>query len=80
MLLNLDLSKKKISFFNPFPNDTFQDSFKLKEYADDNSKLNENGKKISKRVENTVGKGEITRHEQFLLFPKCFQKSCTADT
>ena len=30
----------------------------------------------SKRVENTVGKGEIACYEQFLLFPKCFQKAC----
>ena len=29
-----------------------------------------------KQVENTVGKGEITRYEQFLLFPQCFQKAC----
>ena len=28
-----------------------------------------------KRVENTVGKGEIARYEQFLLFPQCFQKT-----
>ena len=34
--------------------------------------------KFSKRVENTVGKGEIARYEQFLLFPKCFQKACFA--
>ena len=27
-----------------------------------------------------MGKGEIARNEQFLLFPQCFQKSCTADT
>ena len=33
-----------------------------------------------KRVENTVGKGEIARYEQFLLFPQCFQKTYTADT
>ena len=26
-----------------------------------------------------MGKGEIARYEQFLLFPQCFQKSCTAD-
>ena len=26
-------------------------------------------------VENTVGKGEIARYEQFLLFPQCFQKA-----
>ena len=37
-------------------------------------------KKFSKRVENTVGKGEIARNEQFLLSPQCFQKTCTADT
>ena len=30
-----------------------------------------------KRVENTVGKGEIARYEQFLLFPQCFQKANT---
>ena len=31
-------------------------------------------------VENTVGKGEIARYEQHLLFQQCFQKICTADT
>ena len=36
----------------------------------------ENGRKLSKWVENTVGKGEIARYEQFLLFPQCFQKAC----
>ena len=24
-----------------------------------------------------MGKGEIARYEQFLLFPLCFQKACT---
>ena len=52
------------------------DSSKLKEFAGDNSKFNENGRNLSKRVENTVGKGEIARYEQFLLFPQCFQKAC----
>ena len=28
-----------------------------------------------KRIENTVGKGEIARYEQFLLFPQCFQNA-----
>ena len=55
---------------------TVLDSSKLKEFADDNFKFNENGSKLSKRVENTVGKGEIARYEQFLLFPHCFQKAC----
>ena len=34
-------------------------SSKLKEFADDNFKFYKNGRKFSKRVENTVGKGEI---------------------
>ena len=34
----------------------------------------------SEGMESTVGKGEIARHEQLLLFPQCFQKTCTADT
>ena len=38
--------------------------------------IDENGRKLSKWVENTVGKGEIARYEQFLLFPQCFQKAC----
>ena len=53
---------------------------KLKEFADDNFKIDENGRKFSKWAENTVGKGEIARYEQFLLFPQCYQKTCTADT
>ena len=44
-----------------------------------NFKLDENGGKFFKRVENTVGKGEIARCEQFLLFPLCFLKVRTAD-
>ena len=52
----------------------------MKEFADNNSKFDENGRKFSKWLENTVGKGEIVCNEQFLLFPLCFQKACTADT
>ena len=52
------------------------DSSKLKEFADDNLKFDENGRKLSKLVENTVGKGEIAPFEQFPLFPQCFQKAC----
>ena len=51
-------------------------NFRLKEFADDKFKFDENGRKLSKQVENTVGKGEIARYEQFLLFPQCFQKAC----
>ena len=65
---------------SPFPKRQILDSSKLKELADDNFKFDENGRKFSKQVEYTVGKGEIARDEQFLLFPQCFQKTSTADT
>ena len=38
-----------------------------KEFADKNFKFDENDRKFSKSVENTVEKGEIARYEQFLL-------------
>ena len=44
--------------------------------ADNNFKFDENSRKFSKQVENTVGEGEIARYEQFLLFPQCFQQAC----
>ena len=53
------------------------DSSKLKELEDNNFKFQGNGRKFFKGLENAVGKGEIA---QFLLFPQCFQKTCTADT
>ena len=52
------------------------DSSKLKEFADDNFKFDENGRQLSKWLESTVGKGEIAHYEQFLLFVQCFQKAC----
>ena len=61
---------------------TFQtrDSSKLKEFTNDRFKFDESGRNFSERVENTVGKEEIARYEQFLLFLLCFQTTCTADT
>ena len=40
-----------------FPKRQILDSSKLKECADDNLKHDENGRKFSKWVENTMGKG-----------------------
>ena len=37
------------------------------------------GTQVSDCVENIVGKEEIARYEQFLLFPQCFQKLSVAD-
>ena len=54
--------------FNPFPNRLFQTERICR-------------RQFQTRWEkNTVRKGEIARYEQFLLFPQCFQKTCTADT
>ena len=60
--------------FNPLSEDKILDWSKLKQSADDNFKFDENSKKFSKPVENTVGKGEIARYERFLLFPQCLKK------
>ena len=61
---------------NPLPDNKILDRSNLKQSADDNFKFDESSRKFSKRVENTVGKGEIARFEQFLLFPLSFQKAC----
>ena len=37
------------------------------------------GIQLSDYVENIVGKGEIARYEQFLIFSQCVQKLCSAD-
>ena len=67
-------------YVKPFPKQQSLVSSKLKELADDNFKFDEIGRKFSKWVENTAGKGEIARYKQFLLCPQCFEKTCTADT
>ena len=38
------------------------------------------GMQFSDRVENIMGKEEIARCEQFVLFPQCFQKLSVAVT
>ena len=57
-----------------FPKWQILESFKLKQFADENSKFDENDRKLSKWVENTVGKGEIAHYEQFLFFPVFFKR------
>ena len=68
------LLKKQLTLLTHYQT-TILDSSKSKDFAD-NLKFEENGIKLSKQVENTVGKGEIACYEQFLLFPLCFQKAC----
>ena len=69
------LHELMVSFLTHFQTANFR-LFKWKEFADNDFKFDENGSNISKRLENTVGKGEIACYKQFLLFPQCFQKAC----
>ena len=62
-----------LPYFNPLPDDKILDWSILKQSADDNFEFDVNSRKFSKLVENTVGKGEIARYEQFLLCPQCFK-------
>ena len=45
--------------------------FRLKEFADDNFIVDENERKFSTWLENTVGKGEIARYERRLVLQTC---------
>ena len=58
----------------PFPKGQILESFKVKEFADNNFKFDENSSKFSKQVENTGGK----RRNSLLLaispFPTMFSK------
>ena len=74
------MSQQVVYPYYPFPKRQILDSSKLKEFSDDNFKLDGNGRTSSKSVENTVENGEIACHEQFLLFLQCFQKTCSTDT
>ena len=60
----------------PLTRQQILDTSELIDFADNNFNFDENGTKLSEPVENTVGKGEIARCEQFLLFLQCFQKAC----
>ena len=59
--------------FNPLPDDKFSTS-KLKEFAEDNFKLDENGRKLSERVENTVGKEKLLVTSNFSYSNSVFKR------
>ena len=63
----------------PFPKRQILDSSKLKEFADDYFKFDENDRKLSKRIKDTERKGEILVKSNF-SFSQRFLKTCTADT
>ena len=59
---------------NLFPKQQILDSSNLKKFAEDIFKFSENCRKFSKRIENSVGKGETAHYQQFLHFLKCFKR------
>ena len=71
----IHLSKYFNSLFNPFPNE----NFRLFLFPDDNFDFDENHGNFSKRVENTVGKGEIVLTLRAISPFHHFQNTCTAD-
>ena len=56
--------------FNPFPKRQILDPSKLNEFVDGNFKFDGNSGNLSKRVENTVGNGEIARYDTIITMPK----------
>ena len=63
--------------FQPFPKQQILDSSKLKEFADDNFQFYEYGRKLYKRVENAVVKGEIAL-SSFSFSHSVLKKFCAA--
>ena len=61
----LTLSQRQILILDPS---------KLKEFADNIFKFDENGKKFLKRVESTVGKGEIACYKKFCFSHSVFKR------
>ena len=61
-----------------FPKLQILDSSKLKEFANNNFKFDENGKNLSERVENIAGKGEITSNFSFShsVFERLVLQTC----
>ena len=64
---------KMLFLFNPLLDNKVLDRSKLKQIEDDIFIFDENSRKFSKRVENTVGKGEIARYK-ISPFPTVFSK------
>ena len=83
MLITSKLAFIHNDCFLPFLTPSKMTNFRLsriKGIADDNLKFDENGRSLSKWLENTESKGEIAHYTLFLLFSQCFQKTCTVDT
>ena len=68
------VNKLSYSPFNPLPHMPIMGFSNSAANENMMSKIWTNGVQLSDSIENIVGKEEIARHEQFLLFPQFFQK------
>ena len=59
---------------SPFPKQQISDSSKLKEFADDNFKVDENGRKLSKQVENTGETEKLLITSNFFFSHSVFKR------
>ena len=64
---------------NLFTRGTILDQTKLKVFADDKLNVTKVTISVFDRVENIVGKGEITCISSFFFSPQCFQKASFPD-
>ena len=72
--LQAEVGRLSLLMHKPFPKRQILDISKLKDSADDNFKFDENGRKFSKWVENTLEKGLIARLREIYPFPTVFSK------
>ena len=68
-----NLDQSKILLVAPLPEDKSKTS-KLTEFADNNFKFDKNGRKLSKRIENIVGKRRNCSLRAISPFPPVFSK------
>ena len=66
-------------YYNPLPHMPNLGSSHSAAIKDTMSKCGQKIIQLSDRFENIVGKGEIARYEQFLLFPQSFHKVSVVD-
>ena len=59
---------------SPFPKRQILDASKLREFADDNFKFDENGRKFFKQIEKHCGKRRNCSLRAISLFPAAFSK------
>ena len=71
---SMDLRTFENVLVYPFQKQEILDSSKVKEFADDYFKFDENGLKLSKCIENNAGKGELLVKSNFSFSHSVFKR------